>query len=101
MDDELPNVMIGLQGDVLEAAKAKGRDIPIASVNVASYELVSAVADEAGVMKLRGWNRTPDDRFAAMRGLPNAKIEDVRPGGPRNLNSIKNVSIDNVVVRPR
>lgn len=96
-DDEFPGVVIGLQGDVLEAAKAKGRDIPIASVNVPSYELVSTAMDEAGLMKLRTSQRTMDDRYATLRGMSGAKIEDVKPGGPRNLNSIKNVSIDNAL----
>lgn len=96
-DDESPGVVIGLQGEVLEAAKAKGREIPVAAVNVPSYELVTAVADEDGVMRMRGYHRTPEDRWSALRGLPGAKIEDVKPGGPRNVNAIKNVSIDSLL----
>lgn len=93
-DDESPNVTIGLSGEVFEAAKAKGREIPVASVNVPSYELVTAAADEAGVTRLRAMHRSIEDRWNAAKALPGAKVEDVRPGGARNVNAIRNVSID-------
>lgn len=96
-DDESPNVTIGLSGEVFEAAKAKGREIPVAAVNVPSYELVTAAADEAGVMKIRAMRRSMDERWAAAKALPGAKVEDVRPGGPRNVNAIRNVSVDGLL----
>lgn len=96
-DDETPNVTIGLQGDVFEAAKAKGREVPIASLNVERFELVSGTADELGLMKLLRRPRRSEETYKALKSLPGAKVEDVRPGAARNVAAIKNVSIDGLV----
>jgi alpha-2-macroglobulin len=96
--DEAPNVTIGLQGSVFEAAKAKGRAIPISSLNVDAFELVSGTTDELGLMKLlepRGGRM--DERYAAMRSLPGAKHREVRPGAARNTVALESVATDTLL----
>ena len=45
-DDEWPEVQVGLEGGVFEAAAGRPRDVPIGSMNVAAYDLVTAPLDE-------------------------------------------------------
>ncbi len=96
-DDETPSVRIGLEGDVFEAAKAKGRDVPVSSLNVDRFELVSGATDELGLMKLLHRNAPPDVAYGTLKSLPGAKVEDVRPGAARNVAALKNVSIDGLL----
>jgi uncharacterized protein YfaS (alpha-2-macroglobulin family) len=95
-DDERPDVRIGVAGEIFEAAKAKGREIPVASLNVDRFELVSGTTDEVGLMKLVAKSRH-DEEFGVARGLPGAKTEDVRPSGPRNRPAVKTVGIDGLL----
>lgn len=95
-DDEAPSVAIGLQGEILEAAKAKGRQVQVASVNVDRYELVSAAATEVGLLKVLS-ARDARTGYDAAKALPGAKVDDVRPGGARNATALRTVGIDDVL----
>lgn len=92
-DDESPSVTIGLAGTVFEAAKAKGRAVPVSSLNVDKFELVSGVTDELGLMKLLR-PRRGEERYELLKSLPGAKREDVSLGAAKNVAAIKNVSAD-------
>ena len=100
-DDENPSIAIGLRGgSVLEAAKAKGSEIPIASMNLAQYDLLSAPVDESKVMSLL--SLTSDQaQFDVARGLPGARFERVVPAAPRNVTAQKNVPIDPLLSKGR
>jgi hypothetical protein len=73
-DDLWPVAEIGVAGSYLEPAARK--DIPVASVNVASLELATAPLDEAGVLALAG---------AAERGGKPPSVTDIEhlPGAKR------------------
>lgn len=92
--DEAPDVRIGLVGDVFEAAKAKGRAVPISSLNVDAFELVTGTTDERGLMSILGQPYPMEDVYARLRSLSGARTEDVRPGAARNAVAIRNVSTD-------
>lgn len=93
-DDETPTAVVGIRGgNLLEAAKAKGADVPIASVNVDRYDLVSAAVDENDVARFVGAKGTAA-KIDIARALPGARVETVRPTTPRNVTFEKKVSID-------
>ncbi len=96
-DDEPPTVTIGLQGDVFEAAKAKGREVPVASLNVDGFELVTGTTDELGLMKVLRRPQRNDETYKVLKSLPGAKVEDIRPNAARNASSTKNVAVDGLV----
>jgi uncharacterized protein YfaS (alpha-2-macroglobulin family) len=90
-DDESPSTLIGLSGTVFEAAKAKGREIPVSSLNVDRFELVSGTTDEVGLMKLLRTRSA--DAYGFARQMPGAKVEDVNlAGAPRNVVALRSVS---------
>lgn len=95
-DDERPDLTIGVRGDVFEAAKAKGTVLPITSLNVDRFELVSGSTDELGLMKVLE-PKGSDAAYGALRTLSGARIEEVRPAVARNVTASKGVSIDALV----
>ena len=92
--DESPDVRIGLVGDVFEAAKAKGQAIPISSLNVDAFQLVTGTTDERGLMTILAQRGYADETYARLRSLSGAKTEEVRSGAARNAVATKNVSTD-------
>lgn len=93
-DDERPDLRIGLAGTVFEDAKAKGRTIPISSVNVDRFELVSGRTDELGLMKMLKWFERRDETYAFVRSIPGANVEDIRPATAKNVVAHRKVSTD-------
>jgi uncharacterized protein YfaS (alpha-2-macroglobulin family) len=103
-DDEWPSASIGLAGSVFEAGGAAGatappaRIVPIGSVNMSQYELVTAVLDEAGVTEyLTRDNSSRRDDFDYAKSLPKAKVETVRPTGATNVRWVKTVALDTLL----
>lgn len=76
VDDLWPTVEIGVAGDVVEPKLM--RPVAIGSVNVRSYELVTAPLAPADLLTLAGVERV-DSRFAALGKLAQAKQRTVRP----------------------
>ena len=80
-DDRWPEASIGVSGSYLEPEVRK--DIPIGSVNVGSYEVVSAALDEAGIL---GLERDAEESLAfdKIAALPGAKTRSVHTHGRMN-----------------
>ncbi len=97
-DDEWPAIEVGLTGTVFEAGKTHIHEVPIASVNVASYELVSAALDETNVASFvagrKAGSRGSTDELAK---LVHARSETVRSTTAINVQSVKKVSLDAVL----
>ncbi len=91
--DLSPNVAIGLSGTVLEAGPHLPT-VPVSSVNLASYTLVTGALDEHGVAALTrrgGVDRA--DAFDVLRGLPGITIQTVAPASHQNIPSTKGVAL--------
>src|SRR6202042_2684179 len=87
--------VIGVSGTVLDAAAARGRAIPVTSVNRASYPLATGALDEQQVALLETTRATATDRmFDRVRALPGIKLETVVPGAPRNASAAHPVPIE-------
>ena len=80
-DDHFPTVEIGVQGDYFEPAAS--RPVPVASVNVDDYELVTASLTREQVMSLYAFDKD-EERFEALRKLGNAKTERIEPKAALN-----------------
>ncbi len=79
-DDMWPAVEIGVSGETLEPKTA--RPISVGSVNVSSYELVTAPLRPADLLKQAG---RASDQFAAIGRLAGAKSRTVRPRSAVNV----------------
>jgi uncharacterized protein YfaS (alpha-2-macroglobulin family) len=78
--DYWPTAEIGVYGTYLEPTARK--KIPIATVNVPTFELVTAPLDEGAVLGLGSSYQDPE--FASLTGLPGARAREVAPSGARN-----------------
>ncbi|MEO7111490.1 MAG: alpha-2-macroglobulin family protein [Polyangiaceae bacterium] len=97
-DDEWPSVEVGLSGTVFESAsaKAKARSIPIGSVNVDAYKMVTATPDEAELARFvaRDQSDRKDDPIKIVSKLARGKTEIVKPTAEKNAQFVKNVDLD-------
>ncbi|MEO6420604.1 MAG: Ig-like domain-containing protein, partial [Polyangiaceae bacterium] len=97
-DDEWPAIEVGLTGTVFEAGKSHIHEVPIASVNVPSYELVSAPLDESTIAGFVAGRRA--GRIGVLnevRNLAHARFEDVRSASAINVQAVKKLSLDAVL----
>lgn len=96
-DDLWPVAQIGVTGSVLEPTAR--REIPVASVNVASLDLATAPLDEDGVLALAG----ASDRgghsptVADVAQLPGGKLTTRRPGAAMNVPAQSGVRPEDVL----
>ena len=96
--DLMPSVVVGLTGTVLEASSARGRSIPVTSMNTASYALLTGALDEPQVAALQTFENGPSDRaFDRLAKLAGVKLERVTPGAPRNTSVAKQVPIETLL----
>jgi uncharacterized protein YfaS (alpha-2-macroglobulin family) len=105
-DDAWPSLDVGLEGSVLEAPSGPGklrgqpREVPITTVNVASYELVVGAVDEADVARLALAEGRSDD-FAKARALPGVRAVPIVPGAPTNQPAVRSVRLADVLAKTR
>jgi uncharacterized protein YfaS (alpha-2-macroglobulin family) len=78
--DYEPSADIGVHGTYLEPTARK--NIPIATVNVAKYELVTAPLDESAVLSIG--SEYSGSGFDDLVRFPGAKLRTITPVGPRN-----------------
>jgi len=81
-DDLPPTVEIGVQGDNFEPGAV--RPVPVASVNVDRFELVTASLGRDQVLTQQSFKRD-NERFDALRRLTGAKSTSVTPGAALNV----------------
>ena len=105
-DDYRPSVAIGVSGSVFEAPTQRlagsERQVPIATVNLDSYDLVTASLDEAQVAELEKTQRTNyrrGDRFTQARELKGASVEVIHPPNKRNVTSLRAIKLDTLLGR--
>jgi len=96
-DDEWPSLEVGVAGSVFEAA-ARPREVPIAAMNLASYELVTASLDEAALVEATA---EPPPRWDALKRMRGAKLESVQSAGAANTNVVKMVRLDAMLTKGR
>ncbi len=97
-DDEWPEVQLGLEGGIFEAAAGRPRDVPVGTMNVASYDLVTAPLDEGSLVELlHGKRRWQGVEYDGVHALKSAKIETVRPGGAKNQLVTRKIALDQVL----
>jgi hypothetical protein len=82
-DDYWPSAEIGVRGTLFDAASR--RPIPVASVNVKSFDLVTAPLDEAAIL---GSDDGHPIRFWDLKRLPGAKSSTVHPGAATNAPAV-------------
>lgn len=101
-DDEWPEIEVGVEGQVFEASsKGKARSVPIGSINVGSFSLLTATPSEAEVARLlaaRDAGSAKETAFARLkRQVPSAKVESVQPEAPNNVQWIKRIELDDAL----
>jgi uncharacterized protein YfaS (alpha-2-macroglobulin family) len=104
--DYEPSVTLGVSGSVFEAPTQHlpggERQVPIGSVNLDSYDLVTASLDEAQVAELQKTERSvyrPGDRFTQASELKGASVEVVHPPHTQNVTSLRTIKLDTVLGR--
>jgi uncharacterized protein YfaS (alpha-2-macroglobulin family) len=93
IDDAWPSVEVGVSGSTLEAKTA--RRISVGSVNVPSYELVTAPLAPEDLLAQRA---TPDEHYRATRKLKSAKVRTIKPKS--GLNVLAKEVVDPATVLP-
>ncbi len=99
-DDEWPEVEVGLSGSIFEALRPKAKEIPIGSINQASFELLTAALDEVETTKILTRKREGGrgrDEMAELKKLAHTTSETVRPAAPPNVQAIKKVSLETIL----
>ena len=101
-DDEWPEIEVGVEGAVFEASsKGKAKSVPIGSINVPSFDLLTATPDEAEIARLLAPREGGDGKETAFsrlkRQVPSAKSEAVRPAAPSNVQWIKRLELDDAL----
>ncbi len=95
--DESPSATLGVRGSVFEALRpAAGRNIPVGSMNVDEYELLTGGLSEETLAKAISTDVNEDQRMDALKSA-GAKVEKVRPGGPKNQYAVRTVSLDGIL----
>ncbi|MEO8874008.1 MAG: Ig-like domain-containing protein, partial [Polyangiaceae bacterium] len=93
-DDEWPAIEVGLDGTVFES-KAKTRSVPIGSVNVDTYSLVTATPDEASLARFIGRDHDrKDDDSKIVAKLPRGKSGSVHPSAAKNAQFVEHLDLD-------
>lgn len=80
-DDHWPRLEVGVQGDFFEPAAR--RAVPVASVNVPSYELLTIPLSPEQLAAYYAVKRA-ERGYEYLKGLPGAQPRRVHPGGVRN-----------------
>ncbi len=81
-DDFWPALDVGVRGDYLEPSLA--RSIPIASINLPRYEMLTAALSAEQVRGLHAAPREPE-QFAFLARQPKANLRRVEPKSQRNV----------------
>ncbi len=92
-DDEWPALDVGLTGGTFEARGTHA--VPVTSLNVAKYDLLTVPLDEAGLMHLLFTDRS-SGLYDVARGLPGAKVQTIAPRAATNAGSTRSVALDHV-----
>ncbi len=107
-DEIWPAAGIGLTGTTFESeARAssdsdKKRNVPITSVNVDRYELVTSPLDDAELAGIVFGERIEGgsaklDTFEAAKKAKGAKVATITPAAERNVEAVTRVSLDDVL----
>lgn len=100
VDDLAPALEIGLEGEIFEPNKGKKREIPVTSVNLDSYELVTAPLDERALVDFITADTTrerPSSKFDRARAVQGARYADVKPNAAKNVDFVRAVGVEDLV----
>ncbi|HZU82161.1 MAG TPA: Ig-like domain-containing protein, partial [Polyangiaceae bacterium] len=99
VDDLDPNVVVGVNGSVAEAAPGRPRVVPVASVNVDHYVLATGAVDEPTLARLldESAHEAGPKALEAVQKTPGIKVETVTSAAPRNARYVKNVPLDGLL----
>ena len=84
-----PMLSMGISGTVIEAQPGKTHQVPVTSVNLASYELAARALDERDVARMLAPSRS-----ARVEDLPASSWQRVAPSATRNAGALKNMAVE-------
>ncbi len=100
-DDLAPAAEIGLEGEIFEPSKGgKKREIPITSVNLDSYELVTAALDEKALAEFvlaDASRERPSQKFDRARHVAGGRYAEVKSNASKNVDYVRSFGVDELV----